>query len=551
MIITLAFGLVTSILYYSHLKKILMAEAFNKSEMVLREVEAIRGYVKSVLRPRMYEITSKDTFIIEAMSTTYISLNIMKSFEERMPGYLYRRVSLNPHNPKNSADAFEEEMFEWFETDRDRSFWQGMVKKGAESFFVSMIPDYLEEGCLRCHGKVEDAPRSLIEKYGPVGGFRFSNGDLAGLNSISIPVSKPLSHIARISVAIFIGTVFMMALLLFLLNLVFGKLVISRLTRLMGSLSNGENDKEDAAHIAHLTGTRDELDHLRESFRYLNRYVSLARKGAGLEPNFVGSYAVEAPLASGTLSWLYQARHTTTDKPVALKVPFDDILLNPLYTACLRTEMNILDLAGSHENLVVTIGGEGDALVLEALEGWDLASFIKNRQAPFGVKEGCLLFSQLCDLMAHLHNAGIVHHDLRPHNMMIDPKGALKLFDFGYASARDIPDAIFESGITPQGDFRYMAPEQMAGKRGDPRSDIYTLGVLLYQMSTTRLPFEKNRSTLKNRLHIKEAFKPPRVYAKDMSEALEQVILTAMAWDVEKRYQWVEDFWEDLNRCDG
>jgi len=170
-------AIVISTLYYLHLKKIMMAEALNKSEVVLREVESIRGYVKSVLRPKMYALHTKDSFIIEAMSTTYVSSNIMKRFEQKMPGYHYRRVSLNPHNPDNMADEFEEEMFEWFEDDRKRSFWQGIVKKDAASYFVSMVPDYFEKRCLHCHSDPAIAPKELIERYGADGGFRFEEGD--------------------------------------------------------------------------------------------------------------------------------------------------------------------------------------------------------------------------------------------------------------------------------------------------------------------------------------------------------------------------------------
>ncbi|MEA3231000.1 MAG: DUF3365 domain-containing protein, partial [Thermodesulfobacteriota bacterium] len=150
-VILMASAIGISTLHYFHLRKILMSEALNKSEVVLREVESIREYIKSVLRPKMYALYSQDTFIIEAMSTTYISLNIMKRFGQKMPGYFYRRVSLNPHNPDNMADEFEEEMVEWFEDDRSRNFWQGIVKKNSASYFVSMVPDYFEKRCLHCH----------------------------------------------------------------------------------------------------------------------------------------------------------------------------------------------------------------------------------------------------------------------------------------------------------------------------------------------------------------------------------------------------------------
>ena len=90
----------------------------------------------------------------------------METFSQSMPNYIFRRVSVNPLNPRNLADSFEEEMLDWFEQDTTRAFWQGVVKKNGESFFVSMIPDYFTKPCMRCHGNVDDAPQSLIDRYG-------------------------------------------------------------------------------------------------------------------------------------------------------------------------------------------------------------------------------------------------------------------------------------------------------------------------------------------------------------------------------------------------
>ncbi len=164
-IILLSGGLLLSGISYWNTRRLLMAEAMGKSEVILREVEAIRSYVKEELRPKMYELHGRDTFIIEAMSTTFVSTTIMKRFTDAMPDYVYRRVSLNPHNPRHLADPFEEEMIDWFAEDSSRTFWQGTVRRNDESFFISMIPDTFSQACIRCHGRVEDAPPSLVERY--------------------------------------------------------------------------------------------------------------------------------------------------------------------------------------------------------------------------------------------------------------------------------------------------------------------------------------------------------------------------------------------------
>lgn len=538
-LILVVWGLVTSIAYYRHLRKTLIHEALRKSELILQEVEATRDYVEQVLRPKMYTLIPENAFILEAMSTTYVTIRIMNRFGEKMPGYRYRRVSLNPRNPANRADETEEAMFDWFENDRSRDRWQGMVEKEGEPYLVTMIPDYVDAGCLLCHGDAQDAPPAILEQYSAEGGFRFTEGDLIGLNSVSVPMSRALNKAMKLGIGVFFSTLLATSALLFIFNLLFHKLVIARLSRVVGSMA-----AKKGVHEFTTTGSKDELDTLNESFGYLNRYVAMARKGSGLEPNFIGSYTLEGPVASGTLSWLYGASDSRTDKPVSVKIPFYDVMGNPLYLACLRKEIEMFENC-EHVNLLAVIGREGEFLIQEALIGEDFGRVLDTR--PAGAGEDLLaLFQQLFDLLAYLHNRGIVHHDLRPDTMMMTPDGDLKLFDLGLASSRDVPDTLFESGLGPQGDFRYMAPEQVSGKRGDPRSDIYALGVVLYRAVTGRLPFEKHRSTVKKWLRIKETFDSPGRHAPGLSREMESVILKAMAWDPADRYQWVEDFRDDL-----
>ena len=539
-LILLGGGLLLSALSYWNTRRLLMADAMAKSEVILREVEAIRSYVKEELRPKMYELHGRDTFIIEAMSTTYISTTIMARFAASMPDYIYRRASLNPHNPSNLADLFEEEMFDWFEEDSDRSFWQGIVKKNGESFFVSMIPDYFAPACIRCHGKAEEAPRSLIDRYGSEGGFRFKAGDLAGINSVAIPVSASLREAWQGSLVIFFITLGGSLVLLWLLNLLFGRLVIERLGVMLSLVA--EKKKE-----SNVQGPGDELDALQASLGSLRSYVRSARKGDGLEPNFIGDYVVTRPIAAGAMSWLYSGYEAESGNEVALKVGFDEVLQNPLYRTCLETELQLFETV-SHPCLPGVRERVEDVLVLEKIEGRSLNFYFNKGR----LDDQLLLsvFSQLCDLTASLHAAGIVHHDLRPHILMLDESRQLHLIDMGLAASDQQPDPIVAAGLGPQGDLLYMAPEQIKGKRGDPRSDIYTIGILLYLATTGSLPFNEKKKSPKGWMQHKEQVTTPRNYRASLSVALEQVILKAMSYDVNKRYQWVEDLWEDFDKAE-
>lgn len=546
-LILVLFSLLLSLLYYQHMKSILIKEALDKSEVILQEVESIREYVKEELRPKMEELHSSDTFILEAMSTTYVSLRIMKRFGRRMKGYLFRRVSLNPLNPENRADDFEEEMFDWFEEHPDRHLWRGIIRRNDKAFFISMESDYFEIGCLRCHGDYHDAPDELIKRYGTTGGFRFEEGDLGGIDSVLIPVSASLARIGRDSILVFFVIFGSAMFALFLLNLMFGKLVIRRLGRVSASLLQDDGSGEGTENTG-MQGRAnvDELENLRLSLKTLTRYVKIARKGAGLQPDFIGPYTVGQPVAPGTLSWLYQGMDTRTDQQVSLKLGFDDVLINPLYAACLRAESKILKSV-HHDNLLTPLTGEKDIMVFEQVQGQDLQQWIDNQHETS--MHLLPVFDQFCDLLATLHWAGVVHHDLRPGVFLITENRHLKLFDMGNAFWRDIPDVILSSGLGPQGDFRYMAPELIQGRRGDPRSDIYSLGILLHLFVTGKMPFEKQNVSLATWIGIKKEPPKPAFFHADIAPELENVILKAMAWEEDARYQWVEDLWEDLQKA--
>ena len=535
-IILLGGGLLLSLLSFWNTRRLLMADAMIKSEVILREVEAIRSYVKEELRPKMFELHGTDTFIIEAMSTTYISTSIMARFAETMPDHIYRRASLNPHNPRNLADPFEEDMFDWFEADPSRLFWQGIVKKNGDSFFVSMVPDYFTPSCIRCHGKAEDAPKELIDRYGPDGGFRFKTGDLAGINSVAIPVSASLQEAWQGSIILFIITLGGSGVLLLLLNILFQRLVIERLGLMLALIT--EKKKEDEVQ-----SPGDELDVLHASLGSLNRYVRSARKGSSLQANFIGDYVVTQPIAAGAMSWLYKGYDSKTDRRVSLKIGFDEVLQNPLYSACFETELRLFQEL-SHPCLPKVRERLPDVLILEEIEGQSLFTLFNN-----GPLEATLLFSifsQLCNLVASLHAKGIVHHDLRPHTLLLDEQKQLKLIDMGLAASDQYPDPIVAAGLGPQGDLEYMAPELIQGKRGNPQSDIYGLGFLLYMASTGQHPFPKQERPSQSFFQKKEQIISPGSYQSNFPISLERVIMKALAYDVNERYQWVEDFWEDL-----
>lgn len=302
-----------------------------------------------------------------------------------------------------------------------------------------------------------------------------------------------------------------------LLNFLFGKLVTSGLSDIISVLSQADEEGVNE-RLA-----KDEMTYLKASFGHLNRYVRVARKGSGLEPNFIGKYLVESPIIAGSMSWIYKGRNTQTQEPVWLKIPFDNAGVNPIYAACIRAERKLFESL-THSNLLILKDNLGDVLITEDIEAKNFADYIR-RQLPFSKMDVLPYFQQICDLLSYLHHQGVVHHHLRPESMMITADRYLKMVDLGLAFKADFGDPLSETRLCPPGDLRYMSPEQREGKRGDPRSDIYALGVLLHLMLTGKTPSESE-----------EIIPAP----------IKSVISKAMNPNIEHRYQWVEDFWEDL-----
>ena len=433
-----------------------------------------------------------------------------------------------------------EKMLDWFEEDKARTFYQGIVKKNGESFFISMIPDYFTEPCLRCHGKVEDAPQSLIDRYGSINGFRFQVGDLAGINSVAIPVSASLRAAWQGSLVLFIMTVPASLLLLWLLNLLFQRLVIERLGSML-SLMKEKKKETDAEQPG------DELDALRASLGSLQQYVHSARKGSSLQPNFINGYVAGTPIIAGAMSWLYRGYTATADnrENVAIKIGFDEALQNPLYRACFETELHLFETL-SHPCLPRFRERIGDVVILDAIAGESLSSLLEKGplQEPLVQR----IFSQLCDLTSHMHATGIVHHDLRPQILHLDKNKKLTLLDMGLASSDQQPDPIVAAGLGPQGDFLSMAPEQIEGKRGDPRSDVYTIGVLLYLANTGKLPFSSKQRSIQKWVQQKVKFVVQKEDEEALSPKMIAIITKSLSNTPEKRYQWVEDLQEDLEK---
>lgn len=241
----LSFGL------YKELESLLIKNVYEKSQLVMLELEATRSYVRDVLRPKVASMVSEDDFVIEAMSTSYVSRKIMERFQKFHPDFLYKRVAAgqNPRNPDNAATPFERDLINTFDKNRHLKEWQGIVTRDDVRFFVMVTPILMENSCLRCHGNAQDAPVKLMERYGVKGGFNQAPGSIAGLESVSFPVETAMAQIKGQAMALLATGVLATLVILSLTTLFFRSLVASRIGSLKRFFADFVSDEKFSRRI--------------------------------------------------------------------------------------------------------------------------------------------------------------------------------------------------------------------------------------------------------------------------------------------------------------
>lgn len=276
-VVLLAFCMIFSLALYFALKEIVIKDTYDKTEIIITEVEAVRRYVKDVLRPKMFTIVAPDDFFPEAMSTSYVDREVMQRFNEMLHGYVYHRASLNPRNPKGLADPFEANMIRKFQTQGDKEDWHGVVNKDNRAYFVRVNPIYTEKGCLRCHGDPSGAPEALVKMYGTNGGFGRKVGHIAGIDSISIPVDVAMAKIRERAIITFMIGFFALLFLFAGINTIFTRVIVTPLrdiADIFGKVASGEKALDTQLKVQ----TTDEMGELSIAFNNMINRLNHAQK---------------------------------------------------------------------------------------------------------------------------------------------------------------------------------------------------------------------------------------------------------------------------------
>jgi serine/threonine protein kinase len=265
----------------------------------------------------------------------------------------------------------------------------------------------------------------------------------------------------------------------------------------------------------------------------------------------LGPYEIVAPIGAGGMGEVYRARDTRLDRQVAVKILPDQFAHNATFKIRFQREAKTISQL-SHPHICTLYDVGENYLVMELLDGESLAERLTKGALPLSevVKYGM----QIAQALGRAHRAGIIHRDLKPGNVMLTKHGA-KLLDFGLAKGvgqptRDAQDATEQKPLTAEGTvlgtFQYMAPEQLAGEEPDARTDIFALGLVLYEMATGRRAFEgKTRTSLVAAILSGEP-RPMSELQPLAPRSLEHVVTKCLPKDPEDRWQSASDIAEEL-----
>ncbi len=257
-------------------------------------------------------------------------------------------------------------------------------------------------------------------------------------------------------------------------------------------------------------------------------------------------YEIQQVIGKGGMAYVFKARCHLLNRYVAIKMLREDMARDESFRDNFKKEAQAVAML-SHPNIVsihdVSRTPDMDYIVMELIEGVTLKIYMKTKGA-LTCKESVHFLTQIAKALSHAHSKGIVHRDIKPQNIMIAMDGAVKVADFGIAYLENTTAAADNTAV---GSVHYISPEQAKGQNVDARSDIYSLGVVMYEMLTGCLPYTGETAESVALQHVSSVPKSLREINSDIPVELEAITLKAMNADINLRYQSIDEFLRDLN----
>lgn len=258
-------------------------------------------------------------------------------------------------------------------------------------------------------------------------------------------------------------------------------------------------------------------------------------------------YRIDGLAARSGMASIFRGTDTRDGRAVAIKIPHAEMEADPVLYDRFKREEEIGKKL-NHPGVVRVLNDEERSrryMVLEWVDG-RLLRQILNGQKPLPPERAIRIALALCKALDYIHSQGVVHRDLKPENIMVGPDDQVKLIDFGIAANAGSRRLTFAKLTEAMGTPDYISPEQVKGKRGDARSDIYSLGVMFYEMLTGKVPFTgPNPFVIMNERLLNHPI-PPREVNPDVSPQLQEIIYRALERDPNKRYPNAHEFALDL-----